>query len=67
MVLFKSCPRCGGDVHINRDFYGEYKECLMCGFMVDIERKDDIVVKTVSETNKKTAKKVIMPKVATAA
>ena len=38
MLLFKSCPRCQGDMHINRDIYGEYKECLSCGMMVDIER-----------------------------
>lgn len=37
MLLLKSCPRCQGDIHINRDIYGEYRECLQCGQMVDID------------------------------
>ncbi len=36
MVHFKSCPRCKGDMHINTDMYGSYKECLMCGYMVNL-------------------------------
>ncbi|MBM3947765.1 MAG: hypothetical protein FJ312_00710 [SAR202 cluster bacterium] len=36
MVHFKSCPRCKGDMHINTDMYGSYKECLMCGHMVNL-------------------------------
>lgn len=36
MVGFKACTRCGGDVHLKSDMYGEYKECLQCGFVVDI-------------------------------
>ena len=38
MLLLKACPRCRGDMHTNRDIYGEYKECLQCGFMADVER-----------------------------
>ena len=38
MVLFKSCPRCSGDMHITNDMYGKYKECLMCGHMIDLPR-----------------------------
>lgn len=38
MIMFKACPRCRGDMHQDRDMYGEYRECLMCGFMVDIPR-----------------------------
>lgn len=37
MVYFKACPRCRGDMHINRDMYGAYRECLQCGYMVDVE------------------------------
>lgn len=36
MLLFKSCPRCNGDMHKTRDMYGKYKECLMCGHMIDL-------------------------------
>ena len=39
MVMFKACPRCSGDMHVNRDFYGNYRECLMCGYMQDVEDK----------------------------
>ena len=43
MVYFKACPRCHGDMHENRDIYGEYKECLNCGHMIDIEKKGGIL------------------------
>lgn len=36
MVKFKSCPRCKGDMHLNTDIYGAYRECLMCGYMVNL-------------------------------
>ena len=26
-------------MNINRDMYGEYEECLQCGFFVDVEKK----------------------------
>ena len=38
MLFLKGCPRCKGDVIGNRDMYGEYRECLQCGHMVDIEK-----------------------------
>ena len=34
-VYYRACPRCRGDVQINQDVYGEYKECLQCGYMLD--------------------------------
>ena len=37
MIFFKACPRCSGDMHVNRDIYGDYKECLNCGNMQDLE------------------------------
>ena len=36
MLYFKACPRCKGDVHRDRDVYGEYLKCLQCGHMVDL-------------------------------
>ena len=38
MIMFKACPRCQGDMHQNRDMYGEYRECLMCGYMADVAK-----------------------------
>ena len=37
MLALRDCPRCHGDVRTNRDAYGEYRECLQCGYMTDIE------------------------------
>ncbi|MBF8267805.1 MAG: hypothetical protein HW388_1313 [Dehalococcoidia bacterium] len=39
MILLKACPRCRGDLKINRDLYGEYKECLQCGYMEDVDKE----------------------------
>ena len=41
MVESSVCPRCGGFVHTNEDAYGEYMECLQCGYMVDVIRSRD--------------------------
>ena len=35
-------------MHVNRDIYGDYKECLQCGMMEDIKSGDDILGKVVS-------------------
>ncbi len=45
MVMFKACPRCEGDMHVNSDMYGEYRECLMCGFMSDIQKPSMLGIK----------------------
>ncbi len=39
VVDFRSCPRCQGDVHLNNDMYGDYRQCLQCGHTVDIPKK----------------------------
>ena len=36
MLKLKACPRCEGDLHINRDMYGPYRQCLQCGYMGDL-------------------------------
>ncbi|MFH1560347.1 MAG: hypothetical protein ABID84_02915 [Chloroflexota bacterium] len=36
-MLLKGCPRCRGDLHMDRDFYGEYRKCIQCGYMEDLE------------------------------
>lgn len=37
-IYLKSCPRCNGDMNSNRDIYGEYRLCIQCGHMIDIQR-----------------------------
>ena len=41
MVYYRSCPKCMGDMHIRRDFYGDFRECLQCGLMQDLNTKID--------------------------
>ena len=31
MIYPKSCPRCGGDLNLERDSYGAFKTCIQCG------------------------------------
>ena len=59
MVMFKACPRCHGDVHINSDIYGDYKECLQCGLTIDIEadRYKSALVKAVTKVRAVTKSK----------
>ena len=35
-ILFKACPRCGGDLHNGEDIYGQYNQCLQCGHIADL-------------------------------
>ena len=36
MLFLKRCPRCKGDIHVNKDTYGHFMECLQCGFAKDL-------------------------------
>jgi len=33
----KSCPRCGGDIFIDRDLDNWYEQCLQCSYRVDLK------------------------------
>ena len=33
MIMFKSCPRCSGDRHLENDSDGSYITCLACGYV----------------------------------
>jgi len=37
MWRFKGCPRCNGDVFLERDIGGWYERCLQCGHNQDLE------------------------------
>ena len=43
MLNLKGCPRCKGDLHMNRDIYGTYKECLQCGYMADVQEPSKLL------------------------
>jgi Zn ribbon nucleic-acid-binding protein len=35
MIWFKACPRCKlGDLYLNEDIYGKYRQCLQCGHVI---------------------------------
>ena len=35
MVWLKECPRCRGDLYLNKDTYVWYRKCLQCGYLED--------------------------------
>ena len=37
MWRLKSCPKCGGDVEIDRDEWGWYEQCIQCGCLRDLQ------------------------------
>ena len=34
---FRSCPRCDGDIFIDRDLYGWFEHCIQCGYISDLK------------------------------
>ncbi len=36
MMMFKACPKCGGDLYLREDFFGRYQDCFQCGYLQDI-------------------------------
>jgi ribosomal protein S27AE len=43
MVTWKlrSCPRCGGDLFLDRDIYSWYEQCVQCGYVRDLKSIDE--------------------------
>ena len=36
---FKGCPKCAGDIYLDRDMYGSYAACLQCGhYLSEVEQ-----------------------------
>ena len=33
----KDCPRCKGNVYLEKDTYGWYEQCLQCGYSRDLD------------------------------
>ncbi len=38
MFRWQHCPRCKEKLRIERDEYGWYVECIMCGYTHDLKR-----------------------------
>lgn len=39
MIFFRSCPKCRGDIQLTQDVYGTFKECIQCGFILELEEE----------------------------
>ncbi len=31
------CPKCGGNLYIDKDYHGWYEQCLQCAYMHDLK------------------------------
>ena len=38
----KKCPRCGGNMFVDRDIYGWYEKCLQCGYCYELRSLDEV-------------------------
>jgi DNA-directed RNA polymerase subunit M/transcription elongation factor TFIIS len=36
-LVIGKCPRCGGQLYIDKDFWGKFMVCIQCGYEKDIE------------------------------
>ena len=56
----KSCPRCGGDIFIDKDMDGWYGQCIQCGYRSEL--KPIVIAKKTPGDNKlpvTTAKQIL--------
>ncbi len=52
MVYYKSCPKCRGDMHIRKDVYGDFKECIQCGLLQDLIEKPSMELAGIQSNSK---------------
>ena len=48
------CPKCGGNLYLDRDYIGWYEQCLQCAYMKDLA----VVYQNKKKTEKGTAEPV---------
>ena len=41
MLRMKEYPRCHGNMHSDKDRYGEYRSYVQCGYVLDLESLGD--------------------------
>ena len=46
MIYFGACPKCHGDVTLNRDGYGRFLSCLQCGLLQDVASNSPVMAKS---------------------
>ena len=53
MLTEKHCPKCGGNIYLDRDSYGWYEECLQCSYTRDLETIVEVPHKEPKQTKMK--------------
>jgi hypothetical protein len=54
--LHRRCPKCGGNMYLDKDYHGWYEQCLQCAFIHDLpvvyenKKKDGTVDKQPAAT-----------------
>jgi len=33
----RRCPKCGGNLYLDKDYHGWYEQCLQCAYMRDLK------------------------------
>ena len=41
-MLFKACPKCSGDLFLDKDHYGVFLQCFQCGLTLERSAESDI-------------------------
>jgi len=41
-LKLKGCPRCKGDMVLERDHWGWYEQCIQCGYLRDLENPVEV-------------------------
>ena len=34
----RKCPKCGGSLYLDSDYFGWYEQCLQCGLVSDLKK-----------------------------
>ena len=55
MFYFKACPKCHGDLYLEKDAYGKFNKCFQCGRIVDLEIQEPGYDETLAEMAAKVA------------
>lgn len=49
----KGCPRCGGDIFLDRDEYKWYEQCLQCGYLRELKGIVEVQERRTQEAKRK--------------
>ena len=60
------CPKCGGNLYLDRDYNGWYEQCLQCAYMKDLaivyqdKAEENSRACTCQESRKASIKKMLL-------